>query len=141
MANEIREIDPSVPKIPQQYADRMQIDPRIIYLIIVPDGRPEDATPLQGFASSLCENSWMIRTIAELPSTVFDLSDRGRKTLVPRRMTGGRPILWHGQSPNAVLSSVYPNYVPWGPPRASPRRWMDRGLFLSPLSCGLLIVR
>lgn len=91
----------------------MNIDPRIFYLIAVPDWRPEDATPLQGFAPSLCENEWMIRAIASLPSTIFDLSDRGRKTLIQRRITGGSAIAWHGQSPRAILSSTVPQSIPF----------------------------
>jgi hypothetical protein len=86
----------------------VKIDPRIFYPIVVPDWRPEDATPLQGFAPSLRQNEWMIRAIATLPSTIYDLSDRGRKALIQRRMTGGRAIHWHGQSPRVVLSSTPP---------------------------------
>jgi hypothetical protein len=89
------------------------IDPRILYLLVVPDWRPEEATPLQGFALSLCENSWLIRALSRLPSTIADLSNRGRRQIIQRRMTGGRPILWHGQSPRAILSSTYPANVPF----------------------------
>ena len=91
----------------------MKIDPRIFYLIVVPDWRPEDATPLQGFAPSLCQNEWMIRAIAALPSTIYDLSDRGRRALIQRRMTGGRTIHWHGQTPRVVLSSTPPEETPF----------------------------
>ncbi len=89
------------------------IDPRILYLLVVPDWRPEEATPLEGFAFSLCENSWLIRALSRLPSTIADLSNRGRRQIIQRRMTGGRPILWHGQSPRAILSSTYPANVPF----------------------------
>ena len=89
------------------------IDPRILYLIVVPDWQPEEATPLEGFALSLCENSWLIRAICWLPSTIADISNRGRRQITQRRMTGGRPLLWHGQSPRAILSSAYPPNVPF----------------------------
>lgn len=89
------------------------LDPRILYLLVVPDWRPEDATPLQGFAFSLCDNSWLIRALCYLPSTIADFSNRGRRQIVLRRMTGGRPLLWHGQSPRAILSSTYPANIPF----------------------------
>jgi hypothetical protein len=55
----------------------------------------------------------MIRAIATLPSTIVDLSDKGRKTLIQRRMIGGRPIYWHGQSPRTVLTSSPPSEAPF----------------------------
>jgi len=39
----------------------MNIDPSIYFIVVVPDGAPEQATPTQGFALSLCMNSHLIR--------------------------------------------------------------------------------
>ena len=89
------------------------IDPRIFYVIAVPDWKPEQATPLQGFAPSLCRNEWMIRAISALPATIFDMTEKGRKTLIQRRMLGERSIYWHGQSPRSIVSSHVPENTPF----------------------------
>lgn len=91
----------------------MAIDARIFYLLVVPDGQPEQATPLQGFAPSLCHAEGIIRGFATLPSTIDDLSNKGRQTLIQRKMTGSRPIHWHGQSPLAILTSTPPIETPF----------------------------
>lgn len=91
----------------------MSINPRIFYLLVVPDGQPEQATPLQGFAPSLCRAEGIISGFATLPSAIDDLSNKGRQTLIQRRMIGSRPIHWHGQSPRAILTSTHPIAAPF----------------------------
>lgn len=91
----------------------MAIDPRIFYLMVVPDGQPERATPLQGFAPSLCDADGIISGIATLPSRIDDLSNEGRQTLIQHRMIGSRPIYWHGQSPRAILTANPPTETPF----------------------------
>lgn len=91
----------------------MSIDPRIFYLLVVPDGHPRQATPLQGFAPSLCRAEWLIRSFATLPSTIDDLSNKGRQTFIQRRVVGSQPIHWHGQSPRAILTSTPPTEAPF----------------------------
>ena len=91
----------------------MPIDQRIFYLLVVPDGQPQQATPLQGFAPSLCRADGIIRGFATLPSTIDDLSNKGRQTVIQRKMIGSRPIHWHGQSPRAILTSTPPIETPF----------------------------
>src|SRR5204863_285877 len=68
---------------------------------------------MQGFAPSLCRNSWMIRRSTLLPSTIYDLTAEGQETLLARRMSGANPVNWHGQSPNAIRSILQPVFVPF----------------------------
>jgi hypothetical protein len=71
---------------PPVEAHRM-IDTSIYFMIVVPDGAPEEATPTQGFALSLCMNSGLIRAAALLPNKFYDLTDEGRETVLARRMS------------------------------------------------------
>ncbi|NLS20322.1 hypothetical protein HGP16_27715 [Rhizobium sp. P40RR-XXII] len=80
------------------------LDPSIRFIIPVPDGEPEKASPFQGFAVSLCLNSRLMRLAAKLPSNVFDLSEDGRKTFAARRMCGVNPIYVLPMSPGAIRS-------------------------------------
>ena len=91
----------------------MNIDPRIFFIIVVPDGQPTEATPMQGFAMSLCHMSWAIRAAALLPTNVYDLTDEGRDVLLAQRMSGTSPVNWYGQSPNAIRSIPQLPFVPF----------------------------
>ena len=91
----------------------LPLDPHIHFLIVVPDGVPEEATPLQGFAFSLCRNSWMIRAASFLPSTIFDLTEEGSRTFLMRRLGGTNPIRWLGQTPRAVKAIPLPAFLPF----------------------------
>lgn len=91
----------------------MTIDPSIYFILIVPDGSPEQATPPQGFAPSLCKMSWAIRRVSLLPTNVFDLTDEGRENLIARRMSGMYPVNWFGQSPRAIRSFPNPSLIPF----------------------------
>jgi hypothetical protein len=55
----------------------------------------------------------MIRAISALPATIFDMTEKGRKTLIQRRMLGERSIYWHGQSPRSIVSSHIPENTPF----------------------------
>jgi hypothetical protein len=68
---------------------------------------------MQGFAPSLCRNSWMIRRATLLPSTIYDLTADGQETLLARRTSGVNPVNWYGQSPNAIRSMPQPVFVPF----------------------------
>lgn len=107
----------------------MDIDPALYFLIVVPDGSPFEATPMQGFAYSLCKNSWLIRRLAFLPATIFDLTDVGRETVIARKMTGVSPIRWRGISPKALLSHQFPFFLPFSlvilPEEEDPQRYLD----------------
>jgi hypothetical protein len=91
----------------------MQLDPRIYVVIIVPDSLPGQATPLQGFAPSLCSNSWMIEAAMRIPSTIFDPTPEGQSSLLARRMGGTNPINWIGQTPRAIRSHPLPESLPF----------------------------
>jgi hypothetical protein len=91
----------------------MDLDPRIVFVIVIPDGDPTLATPTQGFAVSLIEMSWAIRAASLLPTNIFDLTDDGRKTLLARRVSGTSPVNWYGQSPRAIRSMPHPPFVPF----------------------------
>ncbi len=107
----------------------MDIDPTIYFIFVVPDGSPYQATPMQGFAYSLCKNSWLIRRISLLPTTIFDLTDEGRETLVARKMSGVYQTRWRGISPKALLSFPFPYFTPFSliilPEDESSRQYLD----------------
>lgn len=90
-----------------------QIDPDIYYVLIVPDWDPYDATLIQGFAPSLCRNSWMFETASILPANIFDLTPDGHETLLARRMAGQFPIHVLPQSPRAARAMPLPPFVPF----------------------------
>jgi hypothetical protein len=85
----------------------------IIFIAIVPDGAPTEATPLQGFSYSLCETSWFVRAASVLPTDIFELTPEGREVLLSRRMSGMAPVNWYGQSPGAVRSYPHPPFLPF----------------------------
>src|SRR3982074_3830422 len=91
----------------------MDLDPRIFFVIVIPDGEPTLATPTQGFAVSLIEMSWAIRAASLLPTNIFDLTDEGREVLLARRVSGTSPVHWYGQSPRAIRSMPNPPFVPF----------------------------
>lgn len=91
----------------------MTIDPTIYFIVVVPDWTPQEATPPQGFALSLCMMSWAVRCAAQLPSNVYDLSEEGQRNLVSRRMSGNYPVHWFGQSPRAIRSIPFLPIIPF----------------------------
>src|SRR6267142_6819521 len=91
----------------------MDLDPRIYFVIVIPDGDPTLATPTQGFAVSLISMGSAIREASLLPTTVFDLTDEGRGDLLARRMSGTASVHWYGQAPRAVRASPHPSIVPF----------------------------
>uniref|UniRef100_Q07SU5 CHAT domain-containing protein n=1 Tax=Rhodopseudomonas palustris (strain BisA53) TaxID=316055 RepID=Q07SU5_RHOP5 len=91
----------------------VDLDPRIFFVIVIPDGDPTLATPTQGFAVSLLHMSWAIRAISHLPTHILDLTDEGREVLLARRVTGTSPVHWYGQSPRAVRSIPHPPSAPF----------------------------
>lgn len=115
----------------------MDLDPSIYFIIVVPDWRPEEASPMQGFSMSLCRNPGLIRRAALLPTNIYDLTASGREALIVRRMSGISPVNWYGQSPAAVRKHLQPPFVPFAliilpdnEPAEDYRDWADR----SPLS-------
>src|SRR5665213_1220799 len=91
----------------------MNLDPSIVFILVIPDGDPNEATATQGFAPSLVRMSWVVRAAALLPTNIYDLTDEGRDVLLARRMSGTSPVRWYGQSPRALRSSPHPSFVPF----------------------------
>ncbi len=91
----------------------LPLDTDIIFLIPVPDWQPEEATPLQGFAQSLCFNAGLVRAAALLPSNVVDLSPEGQETFLARRLSGSNPVHWFPQSPRALMVMPVPPFTPF----------------------------
>lgn len=91
----------------------MDLDQRIFYIVIVPDGLPEQASIMQGFAPSLMRNARLVRTASYLPSTVYDLTKDGQDTLIARRVAGQAPVNWFGQTPRAIRSMPMPPIAPF----------------------------
>lgn len=52
----------------------IKLDKKMRFLISLPAGRPEKATPFEGFAFSLCENSQLLCLIQQMPTDVFELA-------------------------------------------------------------------
>lgn len=82
----------------------MDLNHSIFYIVVVPDGRPEQASIMQGFARSLTRSAGLVRAASYLPSTVFDLTKDGQDTLIARRVAGQNPVNWFGQTPRAIKS-------------------------------------
>jgi len=91
----------------------LDLDQRIIYIVVVPDGRPEQASIMQGFAPSLMRNARLVRAASYLPSTVYDLTKDGQDTLIVRRVAGQAPVNWFGQTPRAIRSMPVPPIAPF----------------------------
>jgi hypothetical protein len=91
----------------------MPLDSRTLVLVLVPDAEPTKATPLQGFAPSLCEHSWIIEAALAVPSSIFDFTPEGRATLLARRMSGTNTINWFGQTPRALKAQHVPTESPF----------------------------
>lgn len=85
----------------------------ITCIIPVEDGDPYEASPLQGFARSLLDNSGIIQIINTVPSDIWELTPEGQEILLPRRMAGQAPVIWRGQSPGALKSMVTPPFLPF----------------------------
>jgi hypothetical protein len=92
---------------------RMDIDPSIYFIVVVPDGKTEQASPMQGFSLTLCQYAWVIRQAALLPTNIYDFTDEGKKVLLARRMSGISPVNWYGQSPAAIRSMPQPSFAPF----------------------------
>lgn len=91
----------------------MRLDTNIYFLIAVPDWKPEEATPLQGFALSLCENARLIRAASFFPSNIYDFSKERIDTFLARRIGGVNPTHWYPQSPRAVMSMPLHASIPF----------------------------
>jgi hypothetical protein len=98
------EASPEPPTLP--------FDTNVHYLIPVLDGQPEQASPLQGFAQSLCRSPRLVRMASLLPSDVLDLS-HASNSFLSRRICGIDPINWHGQSPPTLMSMPVPRVMPF----------------------------
>lgn len=88
--------------------DIIYLDTKIRFLVSVPDGRPEEATPFQGFALSLTENISLLRFMQRMPTDIFELTPEYLPFLIHRRIAGQSPINWYGQSPRAIQSMPMP---------------------------------
>ena len=94
-------------------AVRVPLDPKIRFIITVPDWRPEEATPFQGFAYSLCQNSGLLRFVQQMPTDIFELTPERLPIRIGRRIAGQTPINWYGQSPRALKSLPFPLESPF----------------------------
>lgn len=91
----------------------MRLDQQIFYIVIVPDGRPEHASIMQGFAPSLTQNARLVHAATFLPSTIYDLTKDGQETLIARRVAGQAPVNWFGQTPRAIRAVPLPPIAPF----------------------------
>jgi hypothetical protein len=89
-------------------ASPLRLDPKIRFLVSVPDWRPDEATPFQGFSYSLCRNSGLLRFVQQMPTDIFELTPDVLPYRLARRIAGQAPINWYGQSPRALKSCPFP---------------------------------
>lgn len=115
--------------------DTIQIDPKIRFLISVPDWTPAEATPFQGFSLSLCSNSGFLRFIHAFPTDIFELTPVSMPSRIARRIAGQLPIEWHGQSPRALKFMPAPIEMPFtvlildeSETIADYQEWLDQNL-------------
>ena len=86
----------------------MIVDPKIRFIVSVPDGRPDEASPMQGFAPSLCRNSRFLRFIYRMPADIFELTPDYHPYRIVRRISGQAPVEWYGQTPGAIKAMPLP---------------------------------
>lgn len=91
----------------------LPLDPTIYFIVIVPDGNPYEASLMQGFASSLCENSWIFQVAALSPTNLWDYTSEGQATILARRMSGNFSVQIYPQSPDAVRAMPIPDFMPF----------------------------
>src|ERR1700722_5690525 len=94
-------------------APLVRIDAKIRFLFAVPDAQPEKATPFQGFALSLCNNSRLLRFVQLMPTDIFELVPTALPYRVARRIAGQSPIVWYGHSPRALKLRPVPLEAPF----------------------------
>ena len=93
---------------------------KFLFTISVPDGAPEKATALQGFAPSLCEHFILLQSLVMMPSDIEELAIDDRDLFLARRMSGGGPINWMPSSPNAIRRNRFDAAIPFGMVIVSP---------------------
>jgi len=80
------------------------LDFNIHFIIAVPNGEPKNATPLGGFAPTLCESSFLVRAASWLPSDILELTPERHASMIACRMSGLTAVHWYPQSPRAIRS-------------------------------------
>lgn len=81
------------------------IDPVIYYVLVVPDGRPEQATPLAGFSEQLCRSDFLLRAVSGFPTDVIEPAvDTEKVSLLARRANGLSFLNIIARSPRVVTS-------------------------------------
>lgn len=93
--------------------DTVYINSKIRFLISVPDWKPEEASPFQGFSLSLCANSRFLRFIHTFPTDIFELTPASIQSRIARRISGQLQVEWHGQSPRALKFMPTPIEMPF----------------------------
>lgn len=98
---------------PNEKATLDDLSGYINYIIPVEDGDPFEASLLQGFARSLARHTGLIELINGLPSDIWELTPEGHEVRLARRMSGQAPVMWHGQSPEALTNMITPPSFPF----------------------------
>ena len=89
------------------------VERAILYVLSVPDWRPEEATPLAGFSPSLCRSAFLVRAITRLPASIDEpLPDR-HDSFAARRICGMDHVQWRPQSPRAIRAEPLPASLPF----------------------------
>jgi len=88
--------------------DKVQIESKIRFLMSVPDWKPEEASPFQGFSLSLCANSNFLRFVHTFPTDIYELTPASMPSRIARRISGQLQIEWYGQSPRALKLMLAP---------------------------------
>ena len=92
----------------------MRPDLSVYYLVSVPDSDPREASPLQGFAPSLCQRSGILNLLSTLPSDVIEFSYSDLDARLARRISGTAPVKWMPLSPLAVCQIPFGEQTPFG---------------------------
>ncbi len=106
----------------------------ITYVIPVPDGEPLEASPLSGFAPSLCFNRGAFELASTLPSNLSDYTQEGHTTAIARRMAGQSYTMCFPQTIKALTTFPVLPFAPFmvilSPSIEIPkevRRWIAAG--------------
>ena len=90
----------------------LEIDPRILYCLVLPDDDPYKTSPFQGFSPGWTELTWAMLRIVELPADIFEPA-LPSQSVRARRIGGTGGWHWFPLSQRALLDLEIPRNTPF----------------------------
>ncbi len=114
-------------------------NPNILYVLALPDWKPHEVTPFQGFAPGLINFVPLMEFIPSLPADIFDPTMEADDRLA-RRRSGDSPWLWTPVNLSTLLAKrkpgpAYPYMVVFSADKETARKVSDwrKGLRIKPI--------